>query len=126
MQFLLHYNKQSHRRESHSRIEDWLDNVEREGIREMCSWERFCTFAREPEQRKVGIDARVTVDGVAYEVEPDLAGELHIRIASLLFSIEKKEMTQINTKLIAANEKTNGKLKSDLRKQVGDRMRSRR
>jgi hypothetical protein len=75
MQFLLHYNKQSHRRESHSRIEDWLDNLEREGIREMCSWERFCTFAREPEQRKVGIDARVTVDGVAYEVEPDLAGE---------------------------------------------------
>lgn len=75
IQFLLHYNKQSHRRESHSRIEDWLDNLEREGIREMCSWERFCTFAREPEQRKVGIDARVTVDGVAYEVEPDLAGE---------------------------------------------------
>jgi len=75
MQFLLHYNKQSHRRESHSRIEDWLDNLEREGIREMCSWERFCTFAREPEQRKVGIDARVIVDGVAYEVEPDLAGE---------------------------------------------------
>ncbi len=75
MQFLLHYNKQSHRRESHSRIEDWLDNLSREGIREMCSWERFCTFAREPEQRKVGIDARVTVDGVAYEVEPDLAGE---------------------------------------------------
>ena len=28
----------------------------------MCSWERFCTFAREPEQRKVGIDARVTLE----------------------------------------------------------------
>jgi hypothetical protein len=41
----------------------------------MCNWERFCTFAREPEQRKVGIDARVTVEGVAYEVDPDLAGE---------------------------------------------------
>ena len=41
----------------------------------MCSWERFCTFAREPEQRKVGIDARVSVDGVPYEVAPDLAGE---------------------------------------------------
>lgn len=41
----------------------------------MCSWERFCTFARSPERRKVGIDARVTVEGVAYEVEPDLAGE---------------------------------------------------
>lgn len=41
----------------------------------MCNWERFCTFARSPEHRKVGIDARVTVEGVAYEVEPDLAGE---------------------------------------------------
>lgn len=75
MQFLLYYNKQSHRRESHSRIEDWLSNLPKNGIRQMCSWERFCTFAREPEKRKVGIDARITVDGVAYEVEPDLAGE---------------------------------------------------
>jgi hypothetical protein len=75
MQFLLHYNKQPHRRESHARIEDWRSNLPKEGIREMCSWKRFCTFAREPEKRKVGIDARITVDGVAYEVEPDLAGE---------------------------------------------------
>ena len=75
MQFLLHYNKQLHRRESHARMEDWRANLPKEGIREMCSWERFCTFAREPEKRKVGIDARITVDGVAYEVEPDLAGE---------------------------------------------------
>jgi len=41
----------------------------------MCSWERFCTFAREPERRKVGVDARVSVAGVHYEVDPDLAGE---------------------------------------------------
>ncbi len=75
MQFLLHYNKQPHRRENHSRIEDWMSNLPKNGIREMCSWERFCTFAREPETRKVGIDARITVEGVAYEVEPDLAGE---------------------------------------------------
>jgi hypothetical protein len=38
-------------------------------------WEQFCRFAREPERRKVGIDARVTVEGTTYEVEPDLAGE---------------------------------------------------
>ena len=75
MQFLLHYNKQNHRRESHSRIEDWISNLTRDGIRQMCDWKRFCTFAREPEKRKVGIDARITVEGVAYEVEPDLAGE---------------------------------------------------
>ena len=30
-------------------------------IREMCSWERFCTLAREPEQRKVGIEVHVTL-----------------------------------------------------------------
>ncbi len=41
----------------------------------MCSWERFCTFAREPERRKVGPDARVTVSGVAYEVDAELAAE---------------------------------------------------
>lgn len=41
----------------------------------MCSWERFCTFAREPESRTVGIDCRLTVAGVAYEVDPELAGE---------------------------------------------------
>lgn len=26
------------------------------GIRQMSSWEQFCTFVREPERRKVGID----------------------------------------------------------------------
>ncbi|WP_235705993.1 hypothetical protein [Acidiphilium iwatense] len=41
----------------------------------MCAWERFCAFAREPERRRVGVDARVQVDGVVYEVEPALAGE---------------------------------------------------
>jgi len=41
----------------------------------MCTWEQFCRFAREPERRKVGIDARVTVEGTAFEVDPDLAGE---------------------------------------------------
>lgn len=75
MKFLLHYNSRPHRSEPHSRIEDWLGNLPNSGIREMCNWERFCTFARSPERRKVGIDARVTVEGVAYEVEPDLAGE---------------------------------------------------
>jgi hypothetical protein len=75
MKFLLHYNSRSHRSEAHSRIEDWLVSLPPQGIREMCSWERFCTFAREPERRKVGIDARISVEGVFYEVDPDLAGE---------------------------------------------------
>ncbi len=75
LNFLLRYNDMQHRSEPHSRMEDWLGNLPPGGVREMCSWERFCTFAREPLQRKVGADARVTVDGTLYEVDPDLAGE---------------------------------------------------
>jgi hypothetical protein len=75
LQFVLRYNTMNHRSELHSRLEDWLRNLPVVGLREMCTWERFCTFAREPEQRKVGGDARVSVDGVLYEVDPDLAGE---------------------------------------------------
>jgi hypothetical protein len=74
--YLNHYNDQPHRSEPHSRLDDWRQHLPREGLRQMCPWERFCTFAREPERRKVGGDARVTVEGVAYEVEPDLAGEM--------------------------------------------------
>ena len=68
-------NRQDHRTEPHSRIEDWIANFPPDGIRAMCAWEQYCRFAREPERRKVGIDARVSVDGTAYEVEPDMAGE---------------------------------------------------
>ncbi|MEP6903209.1 MAG: IS481 family transposase [Actinomycetota bacterium] len=72
--YLLTYNNQAHREKDHSRFEDWLKNLPNEGIREMCSWERFGAFAREPEKAKIGNDARVSCDGVIYEVEPDLAG----------------------------------------------------
>ena len=73
--YLLRYNDSSHRSESHSRMEDWVQNLPSEGLREMCSWERFCAFAREPETRVVGVDARVSVAGVRYEVDANLAGE---------------------------------------------------
>lgn len=73
--YLLRYNDSPHRSESHSRMEDWVQNLPPEGLREMCGWERFCTFARESETRKVAIDARVSFSGVRYEVDPDLAGE---------------------------------------------------
>ena len=73
--YLLSYNRQPHRTEPHSRLDDWLANLPAEGFREMCSWEQFCRFAREPERRKVGPDARISVDGTAYQVDPGLAGE---------------------------------------------------
>ncbi len=75
MRYLLRYNRQQHRAEQHSRIDDWIANFPADGIRDMCTWEQYCRFAREPERRKVGIDARVSVDGTAYEVGPDMAGE---------------------------------------------------
>ncbi|MGZ8245408.1 IS481 family transposase [Methylomagnum sp.] len=73
--YLLNYNRQSHRSEPHSRLDDWQAHLPAEGLREMCAFERFCAFAREPERRKVGVDARISVDGTVYEVDPDLAGE---------------------------------------------------
>ena len=75
LNYLKQYNDHQHRSESHSRMQDWIENIQSSGIKEMCSWERFCAFAREPEKRKVGIDARITVEGTVYEVNPDLAGE---------------------------------------------------
>ncbi len=75
LNFLIRYNNMQHRSEPHSRMEDWQQNIPSTGVKEMCSWDRFCTFAREPESRKVGVDARVSIDGIAYEVDPDLAGE---------------------------------------------------
>lgn len=75
LEYLKQYNDHQHRHEAHSRMDDWQLNLKAGGIKEMCSWERFCTFAREPEQRTVGIDARIPVEGTVYEIHPDLAGE---------------------------------------------------
>jgi hypothetical protein len=73
-QYLIKYNDHQHRSEPHSRMDDWLKNIDG-SVKKMCSWERYCAFAREPEKRTVGIDARITVDGSVYEIDPDLAGE---------------------------------------------------
>jgi hypothetical protein len=73
--YLVRYNDQPHRSEPRSRIEDWRASLPENGFRQMCAWERFCAFAREPERRKVGIDARISVEGVAYAIDPGLAGE---------------------------------------------------
>jgi len=75
LNFLIRYNAMEHRTEPHSRMEDWLGNHPATGIRAMCSWERYCTFSREQERRKVGSDARITAAGVAYMVDAELAGE---------------------------------------------------
>jgi hypothetical protein len=73
--YLASYNAQPHRSEPHSRNEDWLAHLPTTGLRAMCDWERYCTFAREPERRLVSGDARITVEGVIYDVAAELAGE---------------------------------------------------
>lgn len=73
--YLERYNAMSHRTEEHSRKEDWIKNLPSEGYRDMCSWKRFSTFAREPEQRRVGSDACVTASGIRYQVSNELAGQ---------------------------------------------------
>lgn len=73
--YIVKYNAREHRHEPHSRLEDWQSRLPSSGLQSMCSWERFCSFAREPERRTVGIDCRLTVAGVTYELDPELAGE---------------------------------------------------
>lgn len=73
--FVAKCNHRDHRSEEHSRQDDWLTHLPGDGLRSMCTWERYCTFAREPERRTVGIDCRLTVAGVTYEVDAELAGE---------------------------------------------------
>jgi hypothetical protein len=53
--FPLRYNRQDHRSEPHSRIEDWMANFPLAGIREMCTLEQFFRFTREPQRRRVGL-----------------------------------------------------------------------
>lgn len=76
MRYLTSYNKQKHRTEDHSRIEDWLLNLPESGFQAVCSWDKFRSFAREPESKKVAGDATISMDdGVRYEVSAELVGE---------------------------------------------------
>ena len=52
--YLVRYNAQPHRSEQRSRAEDWSSRLPEAGIRAMCAWDRFRTFAREPERRTRG------------------------------------------------------------------------
>lgn len=72
--YLTRYNQEQHRIESHSRLEDWKKNLPPEGFHAMCDWERFASFAREPETRKVASDACITVNGVRFQLLGELAG----------------------------------------------------
>src|SRR5271156_1965126 len=73
--FVATYNRGDHRSEPHSRVDDWLAHLPADGGRQMCAWGRVWGFAPEPRRRLVGIDCRLTVAGVSYEGDAELAGE---------------------------------------------------
>ena len=73
--YLQEYNAMDHRHEEHSRMEDWLQNLPPQGFKEMCSWDRFRGFAREPEQRKADSNACVGIDGIRYQLSHEMAGQ---------------------------------------------------
>jgi hypothetical protein len=74
-QYLQEYNAMDHRHEDHSRTKDWLQNLPPPGFKEMCSWDRFRTFAREPEQHKADSNACVGIDGIRYQLSHEMAGQ---------------------------------------------------
>jgi uncharacterized protein (DUF2164 family) len=84
MNYLLQYIEMPHRSEKSTRIQVWRDYLPTNGYRQMCSWEKFCQFVREPETRLVGSDACVSIDGVAYQLISDMAGNEVILLHGLL------------------------------------------
>jgi hypothetical protein len=86
--YLQRYNQGQHRYEDHSRLEDWKTKLPSEGFRAMCDWERFSSLAREPETRKVGSDACVSVNGIKYQLSNELAGF----VVTLLWGIFDNEL----------------------------------
>lgn len=69
-----YYNTRDHRSKKGTRIEDWLQNLPPEGFKQMCSWEKFSSFAREPVDRTVSNECKISLDGVEYKVDPELLG----------------------------------------------------
>jgi hypothetical protein len=72
---LLHYNSQQHPTQVGSRIEVWARDLPAAGFRQMCGWDTYCTFAREPEFRTVGLDGRISLENRIYQITPELSGE---------------------------------------------------
>lgn len=75
LKHLLQYNCQQHPTREGSRIEVWASGCPADGFRQMCSWETYVTFAREPEYRTVDDHARITLDHQVYRVTDELRGE---------------------------------------------------
>ena len=82
--YLCQYIDMPHRSEKATRIQVWLKYLPKNGYRQMCSWEKFCQFVREPETRLVGSDACVSIESISYQLIPDMAGKEVILLYGLL------------------------------------------
>ncbi len=82
--YLFQYAEMPHRADKLKRLQAWLKYLPTNGYRQMCSWEKFCQFVREPETRLVGSDACVSIDGISYQLTPDMAGHEVILLHGLL------------------------------------------
>lgn len=86
--YIRQYNNMQHRREDSTRLEVWKNSLPKEGFKKICSWTHFCKFVHEPEKRIVGSDACVSVNGVKYQLNGDMAGNE----VTLLYGIIDQEL----------------------------------
>ncbi len=82
--YLIRYSQMLHRSSEKTRMEDWVANISPEGIRDMCSWSRFASLAREPLKRTVSSDCTISLDGIFYSVDSELIGKTVIVWSGLL------------------------------------------
>ncbi|MBL4654128.1 MAG: transposase family protein, partial [Flavobacteriales bacterium] len=97
LNYVNHYNKKNHRRMKSSKIKVWRDNLEGNQINEMCSWEHFSKIVRKPDTRKVNSDATVLIDGVSYQLDPQLANK---KVTILYGVLDKQVHIENGTKLL--------------------------
>ncbi|MFT4060570.1 MAG: hypothetical protein QM652_13620 [Legionella sp.] len=82
--YLFQYAEMPHRSGKLTRLQTWTKFLPTNGYRQMCSWEKFCQFVRDPETRLVASDACVSIDGISYQLTPDMAGHEVILLHGLL------------------------------------------
>lgn len=86
--YLKQYNEMPHRSGDGSRTQIWKQFLPDEGFREMCSWDKFCQFVREPEIRLVNSEACIYIKNIKFQLIPNMAGSK----VTVLFGIFDNEL----------------------------------
>lgn len=105
MNYLCQYCDMPHRSEKSARIQAWQSFLPANGYRQMCLWEKFCQFVREPETRQVGSDACVSIDGISYQLTPDMAGN---EVTLLLGLLDNEVYVEFNEQKMGPFYPSNG------------------